>query len=135
VKRSLILLILSSLVLASCTDPEQQAMIEKHRRQEEQYAADKLARQEAERVAKEQADRNATNPPVAEPSSPPDSPEPAKNKPKVTYYFTSSTERQVVECTSPARLEPCGFTEDDCADHTASYYCQTGVKSWQVTEQ
>jgi len=117
-KKYLILLMLG---LAACSNSQQEEETRRQERQEQEIAK---ARQE------QQARKEQEQP--AEPEQPAAPPEPEYRE-VTTYYFTSATEKTVVECHEEPELTNCGVTFKDC--NGSEYYCQVSVRHFTKTKK
>lgn len=118
-------LLIISLLFASCSNKEQEESAARQARQEQQDAADRQHQAEVDRIKEE-------NTPAAKPE--PEQPAEPQYEEVRHYFFTSSTERNPVECTEEPETQPCGVTYKYCKNDLG-YYCQVGVKSWSKVEK
>jgi hypothetical protein len=65
----------------------------------------------------------------AAPEPEPEPEKPAEPETETHYFFTSTTEKNPVECTEDGDITPCGVHWKNC-EGDREYTCQIGVKSW-----
>jgi hypothetical protein len=107
--------------IVGCTDDEQAKMIDRQKKMDNQDQQTQPA-----------------PPPVSTPTSsdtnvsqPVDTPAQPETKTVTTYHFTSSTERNPVDCNREGEIHECGLKYNDCGkDGNETYGCQVGVHEW-----
>lgn len=131
------LLILSSILFcaSACTDDEQQRMIDRQKRQEEQQQQQRET-QQTPATPTEQPSSTPIEEQTPAPEATPEAPPEPEKQTVTTYYFTSSTERGVVQCAEDSEMTNCGLSFTKCGkDGSDSYYCQAGVHTWYTERE
>lgn len=117
--------------LTGCTDDDQAKEVARQKRIEAQEQQEQQARDDHN--SQEQTSRDNETAAQAKEEEKPAEP---KKETVTTYHFTSTTERNSVDCASEGKVEACGVVYDSCGrEGNDSYACQTGVHEWSTSRE